>query len=429
VQDQIRVTFQPYPSNANFTYLGPDGRANSGDEGAAPFAFTQIANRPGAFGFPPAPALSSTKLFAFYQANPGAFRLDEAGAWTAYVGNARNAEEIISSAFGRGDVSFFQHRLKIVGGVRAEQTNIKAEGPLTDPTLNFQRDANGKVILGANGRPITISNDPIAIARLTNVPLGTHVKKEYLRWFPSINASYNLRENLVARAAWHTSIGRPNFVQYSGSITLPDIEAPPTDLQPDCPQQRRDQAVERAHHDAVARILLCARRHGVGHRSSPRVRELLRHDVAARHTGVSRALRARSDALRQLPRFHAAQHRDDGADGWLRVQLQAGAHLPAAVGSRRAGVCQREHPARDRRIAERVPDQSEPREWRRQSHAPELQPAGRRQPSRTAIREHGVGTRHSGRHEEFPEERGLTSTSPASTCCGGNCGSSRSCAT
>jgi TonB-dependent receptor len=131
--------------------------------------------------------------------------------------------------FGRGDVSFFERRLKIVGGVRAEQTNIKAEGPLTDPTRNFQRDASGKVIVGANGRPLTISSDPAAIARLTNIERGTHVKKEYLRWFPSVNASYNLRENLIARAGWHTSIGRPNFAQYSGAITLPDIEnATPT---------------------------------------------------------------------------------------------------------------------------------------------------------------------------------------------------------
>jgi len=113
-----------------------------------------------------------------------------------------------------------------VGGLRAEQTNIKAEGPLTDPTLNFQRDANGKIILGANGRPTNLSTDPVVIARNTNVVLGTHVKKEYLRWFPSINASYNLRENLVARAAWHSSIGRPNFAQYSGAITLPDFENP-----------------------------------------------------------------------------------------------------------------------------------------------------------------------------------------------------------
>ena len=226
LQNQIRTTRNPYPSNANFTYLGPDGRAGSGDETAAPFAFTEIATRPGAFGFPPPPAISNTKLFAFYQANPGAFRLDEAAAHTSTVSVSRDNEETISSAFLRGDTSFFQHRLKLVGGLRAEQTNVKAAGPLTDPTLNFQRDASGKILLGANGRPLTISSDPATVARLTNIELGTHVRKEYLRWFPSINASYNVRENLIARAAWHTSVGRPNFVQYSGAITLPDIENP-----------------------------------------------------------------------------------------------------------------------------------------------------------------------------------------------------------
>jgi hypothetical protein len=54
------------------------------------------------------------------------------------------------------------------------------------------------------------------------------VEKEYLRWFPSINASYDLRENLIVRAAWYTSVGRPNFNQYSGGVTLPDVEAPPS---------------------------------------------------------------------------------------------------------------------------------------------------------------------------------------------------------
>ncbi|HUR57376.1 MAG TPA: hypothetical protein VM029_06680, partial [Opitutaceae bacterium] len=227
VQNQIRTTRQPYPSNANFTFLGADGRAASGDEGAGPFAFTEIATRPGAFGFSPVPAISNTKLFAFYQANPTAFRLDETTAWTATVGNSRRSEETISSAFGRGDVSFFQHRLKVVGGLRAEQTNIQAAGPLNDPTLNFQRDASGRVVRNAAGVIQLIQPAGSAgAARLTNVELGTRVEKEYLRWFPSINASYNVRENLVARAAWHTSIGRPNFVQYSGAITLPDIENP-----------------------------------------------------------------------------------------------------------------------------------------------------------------------------------------------------------
>ena len=51
-------------------------------------------------------------------------------------------------------------------------------------------------------------------------------EKEYLRLFPSLNASFNVRENLIARAAYYTSVGRPNFNQYSGGVTLPDPDAP-----------------------------------------------------------------------------------------------------------------------------------------------------------------------------------------------------------
>ncbi|MEN9638108.1 MAG: hypothetical protein RL077_6512 [Verrucomicrobiota bacterium] len=223
-QHQVRDTTNPFPANTNFTYLGPDGRTSSGDEGGAPFNFTEVATRRGAFGFPPVPTVNNAKLWAFYQANPHAFRLDESAAYTNAASISRHAEEVITSAFARGDLSFFHHRLKLVGGLRTEQTNIKAQGPLVDPTLNFQRDVTGKVVLGANGRPLTISNDPLTITRLTHIFLGTHVKREYLHWFPSINTSYHLWDNLVVRAAWHKSIGRPNFVQYSGAITLPDVE-------------------------------------------------------------------------------------------------------------------------------------------------------------------------------------------------------------
>ena len=36
-----------------------------------------------------------------------------------------------------------------------------------------------------------------------------------------------MRENLIARASWYTSIGRPNFDQYCGGLTLPNTELPP----------------------------------------------------------------------------------------------------------------------------------------------------------------------------------------------------------
>ena len=59
--------------------------------------------------------------------------------------------ELVSAAYFRADLGFLSNRLKIVTGLRAEQTNIDAEGPLTDPSRNIQRDASGRPVLGANG--------------------------------------------------------------------------------------------------------------------------------------------------------------------------------------------------------------------------------------------------------------------------------------
>ncbi|HRP06672.1 MAG TPA: hypothetical protein PLV87_17295, partial [Opitutaceae bacterium] len=69
----------------------------------------------------------------------------------------------MSSAYVRADVSLLDRRLNIVGGVRFEQTNVKAEGPLTDLSRNVQRDAAGKPILNAAGNPVPITTDPLAI--------------------------------------------------------------------------------------------------------------------------------------------------------------------------------------------------------------------------------------------------------------------------
>jgi iron complex outermembrane receptor protein len=111
--------------------------------------------------------------------------------------------------------------------LRAEQTNINAEGPLNDPTRNFQRDASGRLVLAANGRTMLISPaGSVEALQRTLVDRGAHTKKEYLRLFPSLNATYSVRENLLLRAGYFTSVGRPDFNQYSGGLQLPDTELP-----------------------------------------------------------------------------------------------------------------------------------------------------------------------------------------------------------
>jgi TonB-dependent receptor len=214
-------------TNPTLTFVGRDGAANSADDGALQVIDAPYSERIGPYGFPRVQWTSNFRLWDLYESNPEYFTENRATSYTQEVAQSRHAEEVISAAYVRADTKLLNGRLKLVGGVRAEQTNVDVEGRLVDPTRNFQRDAQGQVILGPNGVPRPITTDPLESARLTNIDRGLHAEKEYLRWFPSINASYNLTDNLISRAGYYWSVGRPDFNQYGGSVTLPNTENPP----------------------------------------------------------------------------------------------------------------------------------------------------------------------------------------------------------
>ncbi|MES2697322.1 MAG: carboxypeptidase regulatory-like domain-containing protein, partial [Verrucomicrobiota bacterium] len=180
------------------------------------------------YGFPKLEAPSNRKVYEHFVANPTLWTENLNTSHRNQVAASKVSKEIVSALYLRGDVALLERRLKLVGGLRAEQTNVTAEGPLVDPSLNYQRNANGEVVRNPNGTPVLMNpTTSLAYSQLTFVDRGLKRDKEYLRFFPSLNASYNIRENLIARAAYYQSVGRPNFIQYSGGITLPDTDLPP----------------------------------------------------------------------------------------------------------------------------------------------------------------------------------------------------------
>jgi TonB-dependent receptor len=220
-------------STPSYTYVGRDGVASTtltatSDDLALPFLDPSFSDRQPHYGFPKFQGVSSELFYNHFIANPTQFTTNANTTYRNEVTNSKFADELVSAAYLRGDLQLFAHRLKLVAGIRVEQTNIHAEGPLTDPTRNIQRDANGRPVLGANGKPLPLvpTTDALGVSRLTFLDRAATADKEYLRWFPSLNANWNIRENLIARVAWYTSIGRPDFAQYSGGVTLPDPENP-----------------------------------------------------------------------------------------------------------------------------------------------------------------------------------------------------------
>ncbi|MBX7121150.1 MAG: carboxypeptidase regulatory-like domain-containing protein [Opitutaceae bacterium] len=222
-------------STMTATFVGADGRASTtplggSDDLATPFLDASFSQRTAPFGFPKIQWISNELLWKYYNANPTHFVIDRNAEYRSIVSTSKYASELISSAYLRGDLSLMDRRLRLVGGLRAEQTNVKALGPLSDPTLNFQRNPDGTVILGPNGRPLlkVPTTDALGVSRLTYIERGMKADKEYLRLFPSLNASYNIRENLIARVGYYHSVGRPDFNQYAGGVTLPDTTAAPS---------------------------------------------------------------------------------------------------------------------------------------------------------------------------------------------------------
>ena len=237
VKQSVRDIRKYSPS---WNFVGADGRTSTtpiGNDDSAAVVFDEtFSQRIAPFGFGKIQWVGQEELYDLFKARPTYFVPNTPNsAYRSLIDQSKFAQEIISSAYVRGDIAFFERRLKFIGGLRAEQTNVTAQGPLTDPTLNFQRDAQGNFRRGPNlangmpGRPLLIvpTADALGVSRLTYIDRGYHADKEYLRYFPNINASYHVRENLIARASWYTSIGRPNFDQYSGGLTLPDTDLPP----------------------------------------------------------------------------------------------------------------------------------------------------------------------------------------------------------
>lgn len=216
-------------SSRQFTFVGPDGIANSADDFAGNYVDPELSARPTAFGFPQTQWIQKVQITDYYLANPSHFTTSEVAGYNTIANNSRFIRELISAGYIRADTSLMEGRLKVVGGLRAEQTNIEGEGNLIDATANYQRDAAGNVLRGSNGQPLLIHPaGSLEATQLTNQIRGSRAEKEYLRWFPSLNATYAFSDNFLVRGGYFQSVGRPSFTQYAGSLTLPNLESPPS---------------------------------------------------------------------------------------------------------------------------------------------------------------------------------------------------------
>jgi len=172
--------------------------------------------------------VSSAKYYDLFKANPTWFALNEPAAHQSRAVNSRFFQETISAAYAMGSVKSFQNRLWVVAGVRFEKTEDTGQGPLDNLRATFRQDAQGNLLRDANNRPLPVTTDALATARLRYTERGSRAEREYADYYPSINSTYYVTEELVARAAFAKTLGRPLLSEVVPSITISD----PTVAQP-----------------------------------------------------------------------------------------------------------------------------------------------------------------------------------------------------
>ncbi|MEY4938710.1 MAG: hypothetical protein RIQ93_445 [Verrucomicrobiota bacterium] len=171
--------------------------------------------------------VSATKLYDVYREHPEYFQLVENTAYSNRVNNSKLLKETISAAYLRADLKALDNRLWLVAGARFERTDDEGYGPLNDIRNTYVRNAAGNIVL-TNGRPTQIVTDALTLAKLQFKERGAFSEKSYDGYYPSINASYNIGEKFVLRAAFARTIGRPDlsFIIPGTSITDPSAAAP-----------------------------------------------------------------------------------------------------------------------------------------------------------------------------------------------------------
>ncbi|MCC6383049.1 MAG: TonB-dependent receptor, partial [Dehalococcoidia bacterium] len=207
-----------------WTFVGPDRIANNADNLAANYDLVDDRNSsvPAPYGNGAWQYASPWKAYDLFRARPEYFVHDDVYEVQQNTLNSNLITEDIVAEYLRMDVRLFKNRLWIVAGVRYESTRDEGYGPLNDITRTYQRDAAGNLVLNAAGRPVRIVADALTLAKLQYVDRGAYVAKKYGDFYPSLNLTYNVTPNLIARASYADTLSRPNYTNIIPGTTLPD---------------------------------------------------------------------------------------------------------------------------------------------------------------------------------------------------------------
>ena len=213
-----------------WTYNGPDGNAATPDS-PAPYQMNNYVNQPEYFGFRHMPWVSSTRVWQAYAANPVLFGKTPAQVTAEELFRLNNSEwlqEAVSAGYVQAELGLFHNRLKVLAGVRYERTDADGQGIRYDPNAVYARAADGSFAHTAAGvrirRPEAGVAGSLQELAVTRQERGFKASRMYDGSYPSVHLTYQIRENLLARAAYAQTYGRPDFTNMVPNTTVDETD-------------------------------------------------------------------------------------------------------------------------------------------------------------------------------------------------------------
>jgi iron complex outermembrane receptor protein len=212
--------------NENWTYNGING-----DRSPAPFVSPVYKGQYHYYGFNNLPHLSPILAYQAYQSNPSLFTKTAAQLVTEEtfrINNSQLFEESVGAYYAQTEFSLFKYRLKVLTGMRYEKTETEGLGALVDSAAVWQRNPDGSFVRNAAGQRVRRADAGAAGSmeqlRLTHKERQYRADRTYDGYYPSLHLNYNFADNLIGRAAWAKTYGRPNLNNIIPTATVDEAD-------------------------------------------------------------------------------------------------------------------------------------------------------------------------------------------------------------
>lgn len=221
-----------------YTFVGADGVANTADDNAGPYLDTNYSGEDPYWGSRPIEWINAYKLAETFKANPTWFSKNDVTAETNRINNSERITERITAGYVQLEGKLLNNRLQFVTGVRYEKTRDRGEGVLVDPDIVWQRNANGTFVdsnptlagvqrvlrtdigaLNANG-----TANSVQAVQAIRQERGYKADRSYDDYYPSMNVTYNVTDNLLLRLGYAKTMGRPDYINIIPLTTIDDNE-------------------------------------------------------------------------------------------------------------------------------------------------------------------------------------------------------------